>query len=105
MTMNGHAFDAKHTFLINRFTDFERYLNMDETYHEPPPEEYKPKVSSLLVVVGSEWKGEPAWDRNTCVLGSATLKAATSMPPTAETRSRFTGTASPRSARLPTANL
>ncbi|KAI9064897.1 translation initiation factor eIF-3b [Trametes sanguinea] len=42
-TMNGHPFDAKHTFYINRFTDFERYLNMDETYHEPPPEEYKPK--------------------------------------------------------------
>lgn len=47
LTMNGHAFDAKHTFLINRFTDFERYLNVDETYHEPPPEEYKAKVSLL----------------------------------------------------------
>ena len=43
-TMNGHPFDTKHTFLINRFTDFERYLNLDETYAEPPPEEYKSKV-------------------------------------------------------------
>ena len=45
-TMNGHPFDAKHIFMINRFTDFERYLNLDETYVEPPPEEYKPKVRS-----------------------------------------------------------
>ena len=43
-TMNGHPFDAKHTFFINRFTDFERYLSMDETYEEPEPEEYKAKV-------------------------------------------------------------
>ena len=42
--MNGHPFDAKHTFYINRFTEFERYLNMDETYEEPEPEEYQPKV-------------------------------------------------------------
>ncbi len=48
LTMNGHAFAAKHTFLINRFTDFERYLNVDETYHEPAPEEYKAKVSPLM---------------------------------------------------------
>ena len=42
--MNGHPFDAKHTFRINRFTDIERYANMDETYVEPKVEEYRPKV-------------------------------------------------------------
>ncbi|OJT11372.1 Eukaryotic translation initiation factor 3 subunit B [Trametes pubescens] len=53
LTMNGHAFDAKHTFLINRFTDFERYLNVDETYHEPAPEEYKAKEHLRA------WLGDP----------------------------------------------
>ncbi|KAH9939231.1 translation initiation factor eIF-3b [Epithele typhae] len=42
-TMNGHPFDAKHTFYINRLTDFDRYIDMDESYLEPEPEEYKPK--------------------------------------------------------------
>ena len=42
--MNGHPFDAKHTFHINRFTDVEKYANMDETWVEPEPEPYKPKV-------------------------------------------------------------
>ncbi|EJF62267.1 translation initiation factor eIF-3b [Dichomitus squalens] len=51
--MNGHPFDARHTFLINRFTDFERYLNLDETYVEPPPEEYKPKEHLRA------WLGDP----------------------------------------------
>lgn len=41
--MNGHPFDAKHTFRINRFTDIERYANIDETYVEPTVEEYRPK--------------------------------------------------------------
>lgn len=42
--MNGHPFDAKHTFLINRFTDIERYAEMDETFIEPEPERYQPRV-------------------------------------------------------------
>lgn len=42
--MNGHPFDAKHTFRINRFTDVERYASIDETYVEPAVEEYRPKV-------------------------------------------------------------
>ncbi|KAG1885793.1 translation initiation factor eIF-3b [Suillus subluteus] len=41
--MNGHPFDTKHTFRINRFTDIERYANIDETYVEPTVEEYRPK--------------------------------------------------------------
>ena len=59
-TMNGHPFDAKHTFLINRFTDFERYLNLDETYVEPPPEEYKPKERVDWVRI-SESMAKPRW--------------------------------------------
>jgi translation initiation factor 3 subunit B len=42
--MNGHPFDAKHTFRINRFIDVEKYTNMDETWTAPEPEPYKPKV-------------------------------------------------------------
>ncbi|KAH9927290.1 translation initiation factor eIF-3b [Fomitopsis serialis] len=30
--MDGHPFDSKHTFKVNRFTDIERYANIDETY-------------------------------------------------------------------------
>ncbi len=48
-TMNGHPFDKKHTFQINRFNDFERYLSLDETYVQPPPEEYKSKVCSIPI--------------------------------------------------------
>lgn len=42
--MHGHPFDAKHTFLVNRFTDIEEYADMDETYVEPKIEEFHPKV-------------------------------------------------------------
>lgn len=45
--MHGFQFDAKHQFLINRFTDIEKYANMDETYVEPEIEEYKPKVRNI----------------------------------------------------------
>lgn len=44
--MDGHPFDAKHTFRINHFTDIERYADMDESFVEPEPEEYQPKVIS-----------------------------------------------------------
>ncbi|KZT06524.1 translation initiation factor eIF-3b [Laetiporus sulphureus 93-53] len=51
--MHGHPFDARHTFLVNRFTDIERYANLDETYVEPEPEEYKPKEHLRA------WLGDP----------------------------------------------
>ncbi|KAF7967182.1 hypothetical protein HWV62_35608 [Athelia sp. TMB] len=41
--LDGHPFDARHTFKINRFSDIEKYTNMDETYVEPKAEEYKPR--------------------------------------------------------------
>lgn len=49
--MNGHPFDAKHTFRLNHFTDIEKYYNMDETYSEPKVEEYKSSVSAILLPV------------------------------------------------------
>jgi hypothetical protein len=42
--LNGHPFDAKHTFFVNRFTDIEKFANLDGTYVEPQQEEYHPKV-------------------------------------------------------------
>ncbi|TFY80481.1 hypothetical protein EWM64_g3531 [Hericium alpestre] len=41
--MNGHPFDSKHTFRVNRFMDIEKYADIDETYVEPKREEYQPK--------------------------------------------------------------
>ncbi|KAH9004158.1 translation initiation factor eIF-3b [Lactarius hatsudake] len=38
--LNGHPFDTKHTFLVNRFTDIEKFADLDETYVEPQREEY-----------------------------------------------------------------
>jgi hypothetical protein len=46
--MNGHAFDAKHHFKINFFTDIERYQKLDETYVEPAQEAYRPRVRRLF---------------------------------------------------------
>ena len=101
-TMNGHPFDAKHTFSITRFTDFERYLNMDEAYEAPAPEEYQPKVCYVHEGIGI---GNESFGRNTCVLGSEILKAAINTLHTAETKSISTGMANPRSARCSTAKL
>jgi hypothetical protein len=42
--LNGHPFDTKHTFLVNRFTDIEHFADLDETYVDPPREEYRTKV-------------------------------------------------------------
>ncbi len=42
--MHNHPFDAKHTFKVNKFTDIEKYAEMDETYAEPETEEYVPRV-------------------------------------------------------------
>ena len=45
--LNNHAFDSKHTFKLNLFTDIERFANLDETYVEPKTEEYQPRVRAL----------------------------------------------------------
>ncbi|PWN47621.1 translation initiation factor eIF-3b [Violaceomyces palustris] len=41
--MDGYAFDKKHRFSVNRFTDVEKLANLSEEYVEPPEEEYKSK--------------------------------------------------------------
>ncbi|KAH6917282.1 eukaryotic translation initiation factor eIF2A-domain-containing protein [Coprinopsis sp. MPI-PUGE-AT-0042] len=38
--MDHHPFDSKHTFRVNKFTDVETLVNMDETFEEPEEEEY-----------------------------------------------------------------
>jgi translation initiation factor 3 subunit B len=43
-TMHNHPFDTKHTFKVNRFTDIERYTELDEAYVEPEVEEFTPRV-------------------------------------------------------------
>lgn len=48
--MNGYPFDTKHTFRLNRFTDIEKYANLDETWVEPELEPYKPKVRTQSTV-------------------------------------------------------
>lgn len=45
--MHGHPFDTKHTFRVNRFTDIEKFANLDETYVEPQRETYQAKVCPL----------------------------------------------------------
>ena len=79
--MNGHPFDAKHTFWVNRFTDVEKYVNMDETWVEPEPEPYKPKVCLLSseCMVNTDTCG-----RNIYEPGWAMHKAATNTPLSAE---------------------
>lgn len=52
--MNGHPFDAKHTFWVNRFTDVEKFANLDETWVEPEPEQYKPKVRHEFTITWSD---------------------------------------------------
>lgn len=43
--MDKHAFDAKHRFHVNLLTEIDDYVDMDETFVEPEPEEFKSKVS------------------------------------------------------------
>jgi hypothetical protein len=65
--MNGHPFDATHTFLVNRFADIEKFADIDETYVEPQQEEYVAKVrlSFRLVTLADELM----YHRNTFALG------------------------------------
>ncbi|KZV94100.1 translation initiation factor eIF-3b [Exidia glandulosa HHB12029] len=41
--MDHFAFDPKHTFRVNRFTDIEKYANMDAAFAPPEPEPFKPR--------------------------------------------------------------
>lgn len=75
--MNGHPFDATHTFFVNRFTDIEKFADMDETYVEPQQEEYVAKVRLLsrLVTLAAELMHR----RSTFALGWLIAMAVTNM--------------------------
>ncbi len=42
--MDRFPFDAKHTFLLNRFTDIDRFITLNEQYKEPEFAPYKARV-------------------------------------------------------------
>ena len=48
-TMNGHPFDARHTFTVNLFTDIEKFATLDESFVEPKAQEYRPKVATYVI--------------------------------------------------------
>ena len=75
--MNGHPFDATHTFFVNRFTDIEKFADMDETYVEPERDEYQAKVrlSFCLVTLAAELMRH----RSTSSLGWLIALAVTNM--------------------------
>jgi translation initiation factor 3 subunit B len=98
--MHGHPFDARHSFLISRFTDIEHFANLDEKYVEPVREEYHHKVRCRTFDLQIPFI--QLLYRNIFAHGSPTRKGVTSMLPTVPTRSRFTRTESLHSARLPT---
>lgn len=52
-TMQGFQFDARHTFIINRFSDIERYANMEPTYVEPKHSEYTPRACFGVILYRS----------------------------------------------------
>lgn len=52
--MNGFPFDARHTFLINRFTDIEKFAALDETYSPPTVPPYVPRAHMR------SWLADPA---------------------------------------------
>lgn len=75
--MNGHPFDAKHTFFVNRFTDIDKFADMDETYVEPEREEYVAKVRLSLRLVNLA--AELMRYRSTSALGWLIALAVTNM--------------------------
>ena len=46
-TIHNHPFDTKHIFKVNRFTEIEKYTEMDETYVEPKLDKFEPRVRLL----------------------------------------------------------
>ena len=94
--MNGHPFDARHTFQINRFTDIERYAELDETYVEPEREEYHTKVCTIRIRCRMRTN---AMCRSTSEHGSRIPQDATSSSHTGPTKSPSTGTESHRNVK------
>jgi translation initiation factor 3 subunit B len=46
--LQGFPFDKKHSLLINKFTDIERYANLQDTYVEPEIEPFAVQVCGAL---------------------------------------------------------
>ncbi|KAI0217411.1 Translation initiation factor 3 subunit b [Massospora cicadina] len=46
-SVNGYAFDKKHTLSVNKFSDIEHYTNMEEEYVEPTLDPYVEKEHLL----------------------------------------------------------
>jgi hypothetical protein len=90
--MNNHPFDAKHTFKLNRFSDVERYANMNETFVEPETEEYAPRV---LAYFKQRFPILIFTCRSTFVLGWQTLRAGTSTSYIVARKSKYTGMENP----------
>jgi translation initiation factor 3 subunit B len=42
--IDGFKMDKSHTLAVNRFTDVEKYSNVEEEFHAPPEEEFIEKV-------------------------------------------------------------
>lgn len=42
---DGYRLDAKHTFSVIKFSDFDKVLATPDTYQPPKPEEFKEKVN------------------------------------------------------------
>ncbi len=40
---NGHRLDRNHTFLVNMFTDFQKYSNIPDEWEPPTPQPYEPQ--------------------------------------------------------------
>jgi translation initiation factor 3 subunit B len=53
--MDKHPFDARHRFQINLLSDIETFKDMDETYVEPPPEEFELRVGFSSLLLGAPW--------------------------------------------------
>ena len=42
---NGYKLDKSHTFVVNLFSDFEKYASVPDEWEPPTPTEYKDTVS------------------------------------------------------------
>jgi hypothetical protein len=69
IALQGFPFDKQHSLLLNRFTDIEKFANLEETYVEPEIEPFKPKVGSCESRLFQAISQIPPIFRNTYVVG------------------------------------
>lgn len=46
--LHDYKFDKRHTFRVVLLSDVDKYEQLEETYAEPPKEEWKPRVRSAF---------------------------------------------------------